>query len=88
MLNPLRWAASISAARAVEATEIVMDQAKLAYQFIDSKEWQKAMLPSGLEGDQLKLASFQVGQRLFPGVNVKKDADALLMAEYARRKGL
>jgi hypothetical protein len=27
-----------------------------------------------------------VGKRLFPNLNIKKDADGLLIAEYLRRK--
>ena len=45
-------------------------------------------MPSGLEGDELKVASKQIGQQLFPSANIKKDADALLMAEFARRNNL
>lgn len=88
MVNPGRFQASVSALRALEATLIVLEQLKLSYQYIDSKEWQKELLPSGLRGDELKKASLQVGERLFPKINFKgfNDADGLLIAEYCRRQ--
>lgn len=88
MVNPTRFKASISAARALEAVINVVELMGLSYQYIDSKEWQKALLPEGTEGtDELKKASLQIGTRLFPQVESKhKDRDGLLIAEYARRK--
>ena len=87
MVNPGRWKATMSAMRAMEATLIVLELLKIPYQFIDSKEWQKALLPSGLEKEELKTASRQVGTRLFPNMQWGdfKDADGLLIAEYNRR---
>jgi len=54
MVNPMRWVASVSAIRCLEATEILLEELQIPYQFIDSKEWQKVLLPSGLKGDQLR----------------------------------
>jgi hypothetical protein len=72
--------------RALEATLIALEEMEWPYSYIDSKEWQKVMLPSGLKGsDLLKKASLDVGKRLFPTLNIKKDADGLLIAEYMRR---
>lgn len=90
MVNPTRFKASVSAVRALEATLIVIEHRHYPYLYLDSKEWQKAMLPSGLEGPDLKIASLDIGKRLFPKIEWKKlkDADGLLMAEYARRKGM
>ena len=88
MLNPKRWKASVSAIRALEATLIVLEDLKLPYRFIDSKEWQKDMLPKGVEGDELKPASKQVAERLFPKLDFGKDGDGLLIAEWARRSSL
>jgi len=87
MVNPGRWNATISGVRAMEATLIVLESLKIPYQFVDSKEWQRALLPSGLEKEELKHASRDVGIRLFPTVDWKKwhDADGLLIAEYCRR---
>lgn len=93
MLNPGRLRASISAMRCLEATLIALELVGLPYQYEDSRKWQKAMLPAGIKGaPQLKEASRQVGNRLFPqlseAIRKQKDADSLLMAEYARRAGL
>ena len=88
LVNPGRFKATVSGVRALEATLIVLEMLKVPYQYIDSKEWQKALLPSGLKGNELKKASLEVGKRLFPQVDFSgfKDADGLLIAEYARRK--
>jgi hypothetical protein len=88
MLNPMRWKATVSAIRCLEATEILLELLHIKYEFIDSKEWQKVMLPKKLKGDELKKASDQVVKRLFPSIVLKEpgDGDSLLIAEYARRK--
>lgn len=86
MVNSARFNASLSAVRALEATLIVLEKYSLPYQYIDSKEWQKLLLPKNLKGsDQLKQASLDIGKRLFPHLNLKKDADGLLIAEYLKR---
>lgn len=90
MVNPGRFKATLSAVRALEATMCVIEEIGLSYSFIDSKEWQKTLLPQGLEGtDQLKKASMDVGVRLFPthaeAIKHHKDADGLLIAEYCRK---
>ena len=87
MVNSARFNASLSAIRALEATLIVLEDMAWAYQYIDSKEWQKHLLPNGIKGsDELKKASLDIGRRLFPQLNIKKDADGLLIAEFFRRK--
>jgi hypothetical protein len=87
MVNSTRFNATLSAIRALEATLIALEESQWAYEYIDSKEWQKSLLPKGLKGsDELKAASLTVGKRLFPALNIKKDADGLLIAEYLRRK--
>ena len=85
MVNPMRWVASVSAIRCLEATEIILEELQIPYQFIDSKEWQKALLPSGLKGDQLKKAANDVAKRLFPKQDIV-NADSLLIAEHCRRE--
>lgn len=85
MVNPGRFAATISAIRCLEATELILEQLQIPYEFIDSKEWQKVMLPSGLKGEQLKVAAKDVAKRLYPKVKVV-NADCLLIAEYCKRK--
>lgn len=48
MVNPMRFDASLSAIRAFEATLIVLDRMSVPYSVVDSREWQRALLPSGL----------------------------------------
>ena len=111
MINPQRWKASVSAIRCDEATLINLEALGFSYQYIDSKQWQKEMLPSRTEPKrafkgatdeekaalkkqraayqaETKTLSLAVGKRLFPKVDLKKDADALLIAEWARRNNL
>lgn len=91
MVNPTKFVATVSALRAFEATLIIIESLKIPYQFIDSKEWQKEMLPQGIKGsEELKKASLEIGSRLFPDRVIKghKDMDGLLIAEYGRRKNL
>ena len=84
MVNPVRWAASVSAIRCMEATLIVIESLKIPYAYIDSKEWQKALLPAGLEKKELKLAALDVAARLYPALKLDDtDADGLLIAHYA-----
>lgn len=93
MVNPERFAATGSALRAFEAILIVLEEARIARQFVDSRQWQKVMLPLGTKGaPDLKGASADAGSRLFPEFEVLMrkhgDADGLLMAEWARRSAL
>lgn len=92
MINITRFQASVSAARALEATLIVLERLRFGYEYLDSKMWQKELLPAGIKGaPNLKKASKEVGLRLFPIHSdlIKKhgDADALLIAEWLRRRG-
>lgn len=82
-----RYKAVVSGMRAMEATMIVLENLQIPYQFVDSREWQKVLLPKGLEKEELKFASLDVGKRLFPTIDFDgfKDADGILIAEYARR---
>ncbi len=83
MVNPGRFKASVSALRCVEATEILLEMLQIPYQFIDSKEWQKALLPAGLKKEELKRAAESVAKRLFPRATVV-NADSLLIAQYCK----
>ncbi len=87
MVNPTRWKSSMSAIRALEATLIVIEMLHIPYQYIDSKQWQKVLLPKGVAGSELKQAAIDVARRLFPDVKTK-EADSLLIAEFARRAQL
>ena len=90
MINPGRFVQSLSAIRCLEAVLIVIEKYEYSYQYIDSKKWQKSLLPSGLKSNELKKASMDIGIRLFPHlkreIEKQKDADGLLIAEYCRRK--
>lgn len=82
---------SQSAARTLESTLIVLELLRIPYDYIDSKEWQKALLPKGITGTpNLKKASMQIGIRLFPQfkdeIEKHGDADGLLIAEYNKRQ--
>jgi len=88
MINPARFASSISAARSLEATLIAIGSRSLS--IIDSKKWQSAVLPKGYSGADLKKVSKEVGMQLFPqhaeGIKKQGDADALLMLYYVMDK--
>lgn len=90
MVNPTRFNASMVAVRFMEAQLAIIESYRMAYQFVDSKEWQREMLPNGVEKEQLKQASMDVACRLFPqhqeAIRKHGDGDSLLMAEWARRK--
>jgi hypothetical protein len=91
--NPKFFKSSISAARFYEAEICIVERFEFAYTIIDSKPWQKLLLPAGCKGkDQLKKASHDIGIRMFPNlkeeIKNQKDADGILIAEYARRVNL
>ncbi len=66
MVNPGRWKATKSALRCLEATLTVLESFQIPYRFIDSKEWQRELLPKELKKEELKKASLDIGVRLFP----------------------
>ena len=86
LVNPKMFSATASALRCHEAELTVIEMLGIPFQFIDSKEWQKALLPKGC--DDTKKASLDIGNRLFPQFREFKhpDRDALLIAEYAKRR--
>lgn len=91
MINPTRWNASMTAIRCWEAQLIVLEMLGISHIFVDSREWQKSLLPKGIKGaEEQKHASKDIGNRLFPQFKDFKhpDRDGLLIAEYARRLNL
>ena len=89
MVNPMRFKASVSAIRCLEATLVCLESCRVPFQYIDSKEWQRTMLPSGLRKEELKQASDSVAKRLFPELaeQIKNgNGDALLIAKYHSQK--
>ncbi len=91
-VNPKGFKATVSALRCLEATLISVERVRLSYEYVDSRQWQKILLPKGCKGPDLKTASTDIGCRLFPehsvAIKKHKDADSLLIAEWARREGL
>lgn len=86
MVNPRRFVASMSALRAMEATLIIVEEFDFFIRYVDSKEWQKVILP-GVEGsDELKAASLKLGKELYPDFKFKSDADSLHMARWAKNQ--
>lgn len=84
MVNPKMFHATLSAVRALEATQTILETLEYPYTFVDSKQWQSVLLPVGTKGEALKPASLDIGERMYPGVNPKghKDADGLLIAHF------
>lgn len=93
LVNPQLFNATVVAVRVFEAQLVILECLNIPYMFIDSKKWQRALLPQGTKGTpELKKASEDIGCRLFPQckdlIMKHKDADGLLIAEYARRQNL
>jgi len=88
-VNPQQFKTTMSAMRSLEATLIVVEGLKIPFSYVDSKQWQKELLPSGLKDKELKEGSKQIGKRLFPNIDFgKSDCDAILIAEWARKNKL
>ena len=92
-VNPKGFKATVSALRALEATLIAVESLGLPYQYVDSRQWQRKLLPRNIKGTPaLKSASVDIGIRLFPFASdrivARGDADSLLIAEWARRERL
>lgn len=89
MVNPGRFKATTSALRAFEAVLIFLETYNMGKVIVDSKEWQRALLPKGTEKEELKKMSAQIGKRMFPAITTEienqGDADGILIAEYCRR---
>lgn len=88
MINPKRWQASMSASRADEAETIVLERMGIEYHYVDSKAWQRHILPSsgkkGTTSDILKAESKDIGCKMFENlstiINKHGDADGILGA--------
>ena len=90
-INPMRFATSVSAARAYEASLLALTDSgiEFSHETITSSDWQKPLLPAGLKGKDLKKASAQRATELYPqwAAWIKKngDGDSLMMAVWGRR---
>jgi hypothetical protein len=82
---------AVVAGRCLEGMIIAFEQKNISYTVVDSKGWQKAMLPGIKTSKMLKSASKDVGCRLFPEhkalITKHKDADGILIAEWVRVRG-
>lgn len=90
LVNPTRFKSTTTALRCFEAQLVLIESLGFRIIYVDSKDWQKEMLPKGCSGDDLKRVSVDIGNRLFPMFSGFKhpDRDGLLIAEYGRRKRL
>ena len=78
----------MSAIRAHESEQSILDYLMIPYMFVDSKQWQRGLLPSsgkkGVDSSTLKKESYDIGLRLFPqhAETIAKhgDADGILGA--------
>lgn len=90
LVNPKNFQSTCSAMRSLESTLLVLEYFKFPYEYIDSKGWQKMLLPPVKGSAALKSASTQIGIQLFPHlvdkIEERGDADGLLIAEYLRRR--
>ena len=72
----------------------MLEALRIPYQLVAPRTWQRVM-HEGTPGEDTKQRSILAAQRLFPGVDLRRSprarkaddgfADALLLAEYARR---
>jgi len=90
MVNTQRFEATTSALRALEAVLITLEEVGIGYEFIDSKEWQRKLLPymqcSKEEfSRKIKEISLERAKQIFPTLDFAdfKDGDGLLIAWYA-----
>jgi len=92
LVNPQNFQSTCSAMRSLESTLLVIEKLKLPFEYIDSKGWQKMLLPPVKGSTALKEASTQIGIRLFPHlrdvIESRGDADGILIAEYLKRRNV
>ena len=87
--NSKMYDASISGARALETTLNVLEELKIGYNYCDSKEWQRVLIPGfkiNTPNPELKKRSLEIGKRMYPQLNFEgfKDADGILIATYLK----
>ena len=93
LINPGMFKTSMNASRTLEAELCVVEMLSMPHMYIDSKQWQREMLPKGIKGSaELKKASKDIGIRMFPAhtelIARHKDADGILIAYWARKNRL
>lgn len=95
LINSTMFNTSVVAARLFEAQLVTLESLGYPYQIVDSKDWQRGLLPSsghkGTTSAILKKESMDIGLRLFPQfsdiIKKHKDADGILGA-YAMYRSL
>jgi hypothetical protein len=87
MVNPGRFKATVSALRSLEASLIAVEYLKLPHVYIDSKQWQRDMLPKGCTGPDLKTASVDIGCRIFPRYS-KEIKNMVMLIHFSLPSGL
>ena len=93
LINPGMFKTSMNASRTLEAELCVVEMLSMPHVYIDSKQWQREILPQGIKGSpELKKTSRDIGKRLFPVheflIDKHKDADGILIAYWARKNHL
>jgi len=96
LCTPKFFQNTMIAMRCYEAQLIVLEMLKIGHRNIPPSYWQKELLPSGMgrrpKESELKKVSTDIGKKLFPHwsdfIDKQGDADAILIAEYARRNRL
>tara|TARA_R110001606_G_scaffold358238_1_gene509822 strand:+ start:312 stop:974 length:663 start_codon:yes stop_codon:yes gene_type:complete len=95
LVNPSKHTATLCAVRCFEAQLVVLEHLGIPYRFIDSREWQGALLPRGVKGSaNLKEAGRNWCREKYPHFAYEHDerkpmkyapddADAVLIAYYA-----
>lgn len=77
---------SINAFRCMESELIALEECELGYTVINSKDWQKKLIPEGIKGrEELKKAALDVARRLYPYLSeklTKENADSVLIAHH------
>ena len=94
LINSTMFNTSIVAARLFEAQLVTLESMGYPYQIVDSKDWQRGVLPSsgkkGTTSSILKKESMDIGTRLFPMhaqlIGKHKDADGILGAYSLAQK--
>lgn len=90
-VNPMMFNSSILSMLSYQTTLNVFEELQIPFEMIDSKVWQKAMLPQGIyktvqdkngknriKADKkvLKKASIDMANRIYPYLEIKKDGQA------------
>jgi len=88
MVNPMRWKATISAVRCLESVLLALEICGIGYEFLDSKEWQKVMIPQAKTVEyidksgkkrrkqdkaEIKTLAKQIATRMFPKIMAECD---------------